>query len=133
MVKCPECNSEVIYRDGLRYLAKGNTVQRFLCRDCGFRFSNNPYKECQTNENHQLCVILKEAKKLDSQTETKTVAGVSTIDGQEIKGKIIEYLWYMKKQGYAETTVQTYVLILKLLIKRGGDIFDPESIEKVVA
>jgi len=36
---CPRCGSEKIYKDGLRYTQNG-TVQRWLCRSCGYRFSN---------------------------------------------------------------------------------------------
>ncbi|MEM1589910.1 MAG: hypothetical protein QXZ68_07725 [Candidatus Bathyarchaeia archaeon] len=36
---CPECSSKRLYKDGLRYLADGKTVQRYSCRDCGYRFS----------------------------------------------------------------------------------------------
>ncbi|MDI6805133.1 MAG: hypothetical protein QMD20_00535 [Candidatus Bathyarchaeia archaeon] len=43
-LKCPQCNSQSLYKDGLRYLTNGETVQRFLCRKCGYRFS-------QTNRN----------------------------------------------------------------------------------
>jgi transposase-like protein len=39
VVKCPECGSTRVWRDGLRYLAKGGVVQRWYCRDCGYRFS----------------------------------------------------------------------------------------------
>jgi len=39
MVKCPECGSTRVWKDGLRYLAEGSVVQRWLCRDCGRRFS----------------------------------------------------------------------------------------------
>jgi integrase len=39
MPKCPECSSERLYQAGLRYLSTGETVQRWLCRDCGYRFS----------------------------------------------------------------------------------------------
>jgi integrase/predicted RNA-binding Zn-ribbon protein involved in translation (DUF1610 family) len=37
---CPECGCERLYRAGLRYRANGKTVQRYLCRSCGFRFSH---------------------------------------------------------------------------------------------
>ncbi len=130
VLACPECNSNRFYKDGLRYANEGQ-IQRYLCRNCGYRFSEKSYKVCPTNRNHQLCVI-KKAKKLDSQTETKTVAGVSLIDNQGNKGKIIEYLWYMKKQGYAKTTVQTYVSIIKLLHKKNADLKDPESVKEVI-
>jgi len=38
--ECPECGSNRRhFRDGLRYLLDGSSVQRWLCRSCGFRFS----------------------------------------------------------------------------------------------
>jgi len=37
---CPKCGEKQrFYRDGLRYLKDGRAVQRWLCRNCGFRFS----------------------------------------------------------------------------------------------
>lgn len=53
---CPECGSERLYKDGLRYLPCGGSVQRYLCRTCGHRFSK-PSK--QVNVSHQ-------ARRLDS-------------------------------------------------------------------
>ena len=38
-LKCPECGCERLYRDGLRYLADGRSVQRWLCTLCRYRFS----------------------------------------------------------------------------------------------
>jgi DNA-directed RNA polymerase subunit RPC12/RpoP len=37
--RCPQCSSDRLYKDGLRYLSDGSTVQRYLCRNCGYRFS----------------------------------------------------------------------------------------------
>ena len=37
-VKCSECGSERVWKDGVRYTRFGE-VQRYLCRDCGYRFS----------------------------------------------------------------------------------------------
>ena len=40
MVLCPQCGSKRIWKDGLRYDARSNdAVQRYLCRSCGYRFS----------------------------------------------------------------------------------------------
>jgi len=36
---CPECGSKSLYKDGLRCLNNGDSVQRWLCRNCGCRFS----------------------------------------------------------------------------------------------
>ena len=38
-LRCPDCGSVRLYRAGLRYLCNGKTIQRWLCRNCGFRFS----------------------------------------------------------------------------------------------
>jgi len=38
--KCPECGSSKLFKDGFRYRRDGSVKQRFLCRVCGFRFSN---------------------------------------------------------------------------------------------
>jgi hypothetical protein len=49
------------------------------------------------------------------------------------KGKIIEYLWFLKKEGYAESTFIRNVRLLKTLTKRGGNLLDSESIKLVIA
>jgi integrase/predicted RNA-binding Zn-ribbon protein involved in translation (DUF1610 family) len=36
--KCPECGSQQIWKDGIRYNS-GGKIQRYLCRECGYRFS----------------------------------------------------------------------------------------------
>jgi DNA-directed RNA polymerase subunit RPC12/RpoP len=38
-VKCPRCSSQRLFRDGVRYIADSLGIQRWLCRDCGYRFS----------------------------------------------------------------------------------------------
>jgi integrase len=52
---------------------------------------------------------------------------------EEIKGKLVEYAWYMKKQGYAETTIRPRVRIIKRLAKLGANLYDPESVKEVIA
>ena len=41
---CPQCGSDRLYRDGLRYLSSGKTVQRYYCCSCGYRFSEPSVK-----------------------------------------------------------------------------------------
>lgn len=36
--KCPECGSQRIWKDGIRHNVNGE-IQRYLCRECGHRFS----------------------------------------------------------------------------------------------
>jgi transposase-like protein len=37
-VKCPQCGSQKAWKDGKRQTPQG-TVQRYLCRECSYRFS----------------------------------------------------------------------------------------------
>ena len=93
--ECPNCHSKRIVKDGTRETNVGS-IQRYLCKNkrCNFRFSEKSYKEYCLSGNSQLCAEL-EAKKLDSATETKTVAGESAkcnATQTDIEGKIIDFL-----------------------------------------
>jgi integrase/DNA-directed RNA polymerase subunit M/transcription elongation factor TFIIS len=133
---CPECGTKgPFYKDGLRDLKDGSQTQRFLCRNCGFRFSTRG----QDSKTHaaiggrsQVCVSIKEAKNLTA-TESKTVAGKSPLDQQTLKGKLLEFEFWMQKQGYAESTVKTRVMRLLILARRGANILEPESVKAVIA
>jgi integrase len=142
---CPCCNSKRVYRDGLRHLSNGDAVQRWLCRECGHRFSEKkisranflPQENLQRRLNSlngilrssQLCA--KGAKKLGTATETKTAAGESL--KQENKGKIVEFSFWMLKQGYAKSTIKSRTKLLRRLLKLGANLYDSESIKEVVS
>jgi len=154
---CPQCGSKKLYKDGLRHLANDETVQRWLCRDCGYRFSNPNHKRnvnfsalqkvqkiapsrlkmssdlsygCQVGACRQSRA--KNLAKVEPRIQ-KRAAGATTRDEEEIKGKIVEFLWYLKKQGYARGTIRTRMHLLKRLVVLGADILDPESTKKVLA
>lgn len=42
-IRCPECQSSRLWKDGLRYV-NDEAIQRFLCRVCGYRFSESEQK-----------------------------------------------------------------------------------------
>lgn len=39
----------------------------------------------------------------------------------------------MKKQGYKQSTISEYSEIIKILVRRGANIFEPESVKEVIA
>ncbi|MEM2108206.1 MAG: tyrosine-type recombinase/integrase, partial [Candidatus Bathyarchaeia archaeon] len=127
--------SERLYRDGMRYLSSGEAVQRWLCRNCGYRFSekrfsDNAFKECQTeNVNRQVCAVLEEAKNLSSAQETKTCAGEMK---EAIKGKILQFALYLKLQGCSEHTIKGWSQKLRRLADN-ANLEDPESVKKFLA
>jgi len=132
-MKCPQCGSHSLYRDGMRQLSDGSQTQRWLCRGCGYRFSEGHIvskSERAIVSNRQVCVLLtEESKNLASATETKTVAGEENTQ----QGKILEFAWKMQKRGLAEETVKQRVYRLNVLAKKGADLQNPDSVETVLA
>ena len=188
---CPQCGSKKLYKAGLRYLVDSRTVQRWLCRNCGFRFSENfgksqvkvdiilkksesfhsafdlhdsrvvsrnpagnkplknsslvraedvafhnlttegkqlnsfPYKD----STRQVCESLTGSKNLNTATELKTVAG----ETRSIEGKILQYLVYLKNQGFRDTTIEQKDQLLRRLLKLGANLDDPETVKKAIA
>lgn len=134
---CPECRSPRTWKDGLRY-TDGGVIQRHVCRDCGYRFSASSLKDKKTKGHtlkRQVCAEEGKAKNLVTvEARQEQAAGATvTVNEADRKGRIVQYLWYMKKQGYAPSTAETYVRILKILHKRGANLNDPESVKKVIA
>jgi len=125
---CPECNSLKTWKDGFWYY-QGKPIQRYLCRNCGLRFSNNGFKECQTNNGCQICVLDEMKNLVAEQTKTKVLQE----NKNKIKSQLVNFAWQMKKEGYAESTITRNVRQLKTLTKRGGNLLDPESIKRVIA
>jgi integrase len=131
-IECPKCQSKKNWKSGKRETTIGY-VQRYVCRDCSFRFSDKSYIEYEQKENRQLCVILQDAKKLDTATETKTVVGDIKNTKASNSEIIVNHLWYMKKQGYAEQTIIRSDKILRRLDALGADLNYPESVKEVIA
>ncbi|MEM3697407.1 MAG: hypothetical protein QXQ94_07915, partial [Candidatus Bathyarchaeia archaeon] len=126
--------STLLYKDGLRYLADGSSVQRYLCRNCSYRFSEtrkpyiNTYTKGECDAHQKAARLLVEAQ---GQTEKREAGATET--GFDVKGKILEFAWFLKKQGYSEETIRLHVSALRTLHERGADLYNPESVKEVVA
>jgi len=195
-IKCPECGSSKIWKDGLRYTGV-KPIQRWLCRTCGFRFSEstfklqvkvhvsaqpvkilssvhdhfepsgpltsakksfnnsslplgenvsshvNPHKVSATatfknnglhNRYRRVCVSEVEAKNLaESETRQEEPVREGTTQAAEIKGKIVEFLWHLKKQGLSDNTIANYKRRLHLMIRAGVNLFNPEDVKEYLA
>ncbi len=51
----------------------------------------------------------------------------------DFKQKILEYALWLKNSGKSEATICGRVKLLKRLIKRGANLYDPESLKKTIA
>jgi integrase len=67
-----------------------------------------------------------------SRTE-KRVAGATKQSKADMKGKIIEHAWWLKKEGYRESTIRLRTRLMKRLMKLGANILDPESVKEAIA
>ncbi|MGB9740850.1 MAG: tyrosine-type recombinase/integrase [Candidatus Bathyarchaeia archaeon] len=146
--KCPECGSTRLYKDGFRYLADATPIQRYLCRSCGYRFSDPAKRQIlKTRLGHnitcQVCGEESSPKNLASRKAVTVLAEVNgkTTSGQagateqtaQQKGKIIEYLWHLQKQGRKPYTILARRKTLMRLLKHGANLLDPENVKEVIA
>ena len=146
--QCPQCGSAKAWRDGLRYSIFGDEIQRWLCRDCGLRFSDprdvqrawSTFERVERIESkslkssddkvttRQICV--KETKNLGpEQTSIQEVPERS----EDIKGKLVQFAWTMQQEGYAKETIRTNGSCLRALIARGANLANPASVKEVLA
>jgi len=146
---CPSCQSQRIWKDGLRQILDSE-IQRYLCRDCGRRFS-----ETSLNDSN----IIKPVQRVDreplnrpawlpfrrriSATQTmgaKNLAEMQGIPTQEkaagatldVKGYLVNYEAKMILQGLTPRTITGRLNVLKLLMKRGTNLLDPVSVFKAI-
>jgi len=147
---CPECGSQRIWKNGLRYTNRGE-IQRYICRACGYRFSETIWSSSDPPEhvqkihrkllnsapalpfNRQVCVTETQGAKNLAEVESRIEKWAAGATKPEIKGKIVEFAWWLKKQGYKMSTIKVRVKALKWLIVLGADILNPESVKDVIA
>jgi len=130
--RCPDCNSTINIRKGNRYIS-GLKVQRFLCKTCGYRFTDpefsgkNQINNLKQTGSRQICVLDEKAKNLvRAKTETEALRE------NDIKGEIVSFAFHLMKLGRSEATIATYTKYVEN-INRYGDINDPESIKLAIA
>jgi integrase len=128
----------------------GNPIQRWLCRDCSLRFSDPD--DAQKAKEAIETVEMIETKALRSKdgivttrqicvTETKNlVAEQQTAEvlrrnetSEIVKGKLVEFAFWMKKEGYRDATILGRSKLLRILTRREADLYDPESVKRTIA
>ena len=86
------------------------------------------------NSDCQVCVDEKKMKNLVKvETRQKQAAGATKPLEAEIRGRIIEFAWWLKKEGYKDSTIKIRSRNLKRLVKLGVNLYDPESIKEIIA
>ncbi len=119
-------------------------MQRFLCRDCGFRFSEKKdsvlakrfYMPSSKGSTCQVGAALspRRVKNLVTVEPLKDgPAGATKPSEADIKGKLVEYSWWMEKQNYAKESIRGYASCLRALIQRNANLMNPESVKEALA
>jgi integrase len=73
--------------------------------------------------------LTRESKNLDA-TEIQTVAGEKPTQSNS-KGRFIEYIWHIQKQGYK--SAQNRIVMIKRLLDLGANLDNPETIKDILA
>jgi hypothetical protein len=66
------------------------------------------------------------------ENDLTTVAGATT-KYSEVKGKIVEFAFWMQKQNYSAETIRLNTSVLRVLSERGANILDTEDVKKVIS
>jgi integrase len=146
--RCPRCGCAKVWRDGNRYSMFGDKIQRWLCRGCGLRFSDleDMRKAWSTIERFER-IETKALKSMDDKTltrqicvsETKNLGTEQTTtqnvpeSKEDIKGKLVQFAWRLKQDGYSLETIRVNSSCLRVFVKRGANLADPESIKEILA
>jgi integrase len=67
----------------------------------------------------------------NGQTAEKRAAGAT--ENPKLSELLFSFAWWMKKQGYSDQSIATYIKILRTLAKRGANLYDSESIKEAIA
>jgi transposase-like protein len=150
ILACPKCGPKTskIWRDGTYTSMFGEPIQRYICRRCGYRFSDPAAVEAakkrlqqdlslETNalktgvclsSSRQICA--EEAKNLVAEKQETVVLRKETFD---INTTLAKYEWYLQKEGYRPATIIGRTKLLKILWRREADLYDPESVKTVIS
>lgn len=66
---------------------------------------------------------------LQHQTQTNAQ---NRMTGQSFRGQLIQFAFYLKKQGKEQTTIKTQCGSLRNLYNLGANLYDPESVKEIV-
>ena len=63
----------------------------------------------------------------------ETAQREGTLKQADVKGRIIEYAWWLQKEGYSQATIIGRSKLIGVLARRGANLYDPESVKNTIA
>ncbi|MEM2293121.1 MAG: hypothetical protein QXX41_07580, partial [Nitrososphaerota archaeon] len=144
-VQCPSCGSKRLFKDGWRKLSDGSKIQRYLCRDCFHRFTISSSRRGKIHETSGLNRsngYVKDEGHEDpvdgSETGTvalmeKTLQSVKQPAGGTVSQDVLAgFALWLLKNGRREETVKKNVEVIRMLIRKGANIYDPEAVKEFI-
>ena len=129
---CPECGKDRHFKDGMRKLSNSERRQRFICRSCGYRFTEPTSLNCLRHNEDDNQIGAEEAKNLDPVQKTKGrlfCAGDAKLSA-DVKGLLTQFYAYLEKEAYSVES--DYVDKVKHLAVLGANLRDPEHVKTVI-
>jgi integrase len=65
--------------------------------------------------------------------KTAEATGDAQQQQQDVKGLIISFMIKLHNEGIHDATIQNYAKMLRLLLERGADLLNPESVKEAIA
>ena len=145
-LKCPQCGTNILYKDGIRRLVSGTDVQRWLCRNCDYRFSHvgsTPPRKLNLNlpiAHSKVCQASDERERAPGAGQVQELATVARNDGSRESAPIngddnatlINYEAKLILKGLDQKTIRRRITLLKLLSRRNANLTDPVSVFNAV-
>jgi len=142
-IKCPECGSSRVFKDGLRKAPSNalsnQPIQRYRCADYGHRWSEHIVLNVKDadKQSSRISATPEKAKNLAPTTKLKIVAEKERHSPTENELKaapqIEKLITQLVNDGRKPSTIANYRKSFKLLLRAGADLFDPESCKAVLA
>ena len=159
VIACPECGAAKTYCNGWSNSSFNIKIQRYICRACGRRFSNQydltlakivaedvfaiaaAYSlnvNDSINDDYIRISAENTVKNLVNETQQTTTCVSNeqklSAPNSNINLVIADYAHYMQKERFVnELTLSKYVIRLKYLAKLGINLFDPEDFKTKLA
>jgi len=102
-----------------------------------------PLKRSKDVTSHELPIAAKtlnsftsynrQQRTAEMQQQTQTKNAQNGMVKQEFRGILLQFMFYMKKQGFSESTITTRAGSIRALYYKGADLFNPESVKEAVA
>jgi integrase len=128
---CPSCGSSKVYNNGHRTLSDGLDAQRYLCRGCGYRFTDpaslNVVRD--NKRSSQICAL--KVKNLANTTKTKIVVGDIEKLPQDTRGLLTKYAAYLEREGYYSET--SYFDLIRALTTDSVNLLNSEDVKAKIA